>query len=204
MNLKSYKITVKKNKNNSKLNSAQFSLAYKQDKTKVEIKKQIYEIISAFKGSNNVLVEMNSSMFSIQSGKDLHVKRFINSIRKLDLDYRYNKIPANSDPSFFSRLMGKKDSEYAHEILTFVPHDIWVTKDFQDIVPLCGIRYYITKNDTTDIEGEKLLNKMSKMMDCEKLDYFKVIIFDGGQLANMGINSHHLAINDIKELLGLV
>lgn len=204
MNFESYSIKLKKNKNDSNLDSAQFSLSYKQHKTKADIKKQSYEIISALKGDNNLIIEMNSSLFSARVDKDSHVKKFVNSIRDLNLDYRYNKVPAKGSPSFLSKIFGGDDNEYAHEILAFVPHNIWSTEDFENIIPLCGIRYYITKRTALDIGGEELLNEMSRMMDSEKLNYFKFIIFDGGRLANMGINSDHLSINDIKQRLGLL
>lgn len=203
MNLKSNEIKLRKNKRDSKLSSAQFSLTYKQQKSKSEMKKQIYDIISTLKGKNDVLIEMNSSLFSVRNEKNAYVKKFINSIRKLDLDYRYSKVPAKNNQSILSNFLGKEDNEHAHEILTFVPHDIWTTETFQKIIPLCGIRYYITKDTVEKIDGEELLNKMSRMMDSEKLDYFKFTVFDGGQLGNMGINSNHLSLNDIKQLLNL-
>lgn len=204
MNFKNSEISLRKNKDNSNLSSAQFSLTYQQHKLKSDQKKQSYEIISALKGNQDVIIEMNSSLFSVHNEKDSYVKKFINSIRELDLDYRYSKVPAKSSQSILSKLMGKGDNQHAHEILTFVPHNIWSTEDFQKIIPLCGIRYYITKDTAEDIKGEELLDKMSRMMDNEKLDYFKFTVFDGGQLGNMGINSKDLSINDIKQLLDLI
>jgi len=88
----------------------------------------------------------------------------------------------------------------AHEITVFIPDKVWRQKEFYDKLPAYGVKYYI---DGENIEGKKLLDKMYIMPDDEKLEYFKLIIFDSPSFRHMGINTRHLTMSDIKLALGL-
>lgn len=199
MVLENKNIKLKQVNTDASLESAQISLTYKQQGSEEKARESSYEILSALKSDNDVIIELNSTLFNLpDKEKDSYFRKFVETIRSLDLEYRYRKVSVNTQ-SIFSFLFGQKTVQ-AHEILVYVPHEVWLTETFRSILPIYGARYYVTKEAA---EADEILEEMYRMMDFDKLDFFKLIIFDAGTLSSMGINSSSLTIEDLKEMLGV-
>jgi hypothetical protein len=204
MSLDKRKIKIRENKAVRGLEGARFALSYGMptSMSSVEyIRESSYEILSSLKSDSDVLIEINSSLFNIpRNQRDSFVTRFIDTIRDLGLEFRYRKVPSADRPSLLSIIFGKKGDNQAHEVVAYVPNNVWQQDNFKSVFPLCGARYYVIDEE---LEPSKTLDDVCNMLDSEKLERFKLIIFDSGLLGSMGINSLRLEMKDIKHLLGI-
>lgn len=192
-------IKVKENKSDGSLSSPRFSISLKHLTSLNENRLTSYEILSALKGDNDVLIEANSSLFNMPlPERKSYAISFLNSVRELGLDYRYRKGVSQVSQSILAQLLRNKNTG-SHEILAYVPNKVWEMEGFYRILPLYGTRYYITKEP---VESGKILDDMSRMLDSEKLEYFRLIVFDSSSLGYMGINSSSMTLSDIKQVLG--
>lgn len=199
MDMDAKKIKLKQNKPDGSLVSPDFSISFKQSVSEKENRQNSYDILSVLKGNNDVVIEANSSLFNLPaSQRESSAMDFLDTIRALGLDYRYRKTASSSAPSFLSQLFGMNKNSSAHEILAYVPHSVWKTEDFCKAIPVFGARYYITDGPA---ESSKLLDDMSKMLDEEKRDFFKLIVFDASSFSYMGVYTKRLTYEDIKQLL---
>jgi len=198
MVLKTRNIKVKKVSNEISLSTAQYSVSYKQKKETVEnTRKSSYEIISALKDNSDLLIEMDSSLFFLpEKNRAGFIRDYMKKFKALELDYRYYNAPANSN-SLKGFLMGDKTTE-RHQLLLYLPHEIWLTEEFRSILPIHGIRYYIIPEQ---LKPDDLFIKFYQMMDIDKLDYFPLIIFVPGTIPYIGLNSKFFTIDDIKKKL---
>jgi hypothetical protein len=186
---------------NKNPDAPQYSISYRV-KSQPDIK-QSYEIISHLKENNDVIIELNSSLSSLTRNRNNdYWSDFLNNIRELGLSYNYRKVPSATKPSIlefiFSR--GKTSNNEAHEIITYVPDDVWKVNSFINILPPYGAKYYVVKEPE---DGSSLINALTQMTDDEKARYFRIIIFDVPAFGNMGINSNYLKASDIKSMLGI-
>lgn len=196
-----YKLKLNERKGKGTMDSPQFSLSYKVNYEQVDTKIS-YDILSALKGDNDVIIEVNSSLANVakSEGEDSAIA-FLQKIRSLGLDYSYRKVPAATKQSFLAQLFGGgKKENLAHEVLAYVPDKVWRDESFQSLLPVYGARYYVTKEPE---ESDKIVNEMCRMLDNEKVDYFKLIIFDVASFGQMGIVTNYLARSDLKNMLGL-
>lgn len=199
--MKDKKIKFKVNKSDGGLNSPQFSISWKQPASEDDTKLSSYEILSALKGDNDILIEVNSSLFNAPvSERETCAMNFLESVRDLGLDYRYRKGTSQASQSFISQLFGFNKNVQSHEILAYIPDKIWRTEGFYRVLPTYGARYYITREP---VESSKILDDMSRMLDSEKLDYFKLTVFDSSIFSYMGLSSKTMTADDIKQALGL-
>jgi len=199
MSLDMKKLKIRENKTDGGLNFARFALTYKVPDTQEQCRQNSFNIISLLKSGNDVIIEINSSLFNVsENRREEIVMGFIDDIRSLGLEYRYRKVAATGSQSFLSALFGKKNNQ-AHEVLVYVPHNVWQQESFKSAIPLYGARYYVVNGS---LEAGKALEDMYRMMDFEKLQFFKLVVFDAGLLGSMGINSQTLQMEDIKRLLG--
>jgi hypothetical protein len=182
------------------LESPQYVLTYKQSKSDDESRKTSYEILSAMKTDGDAVIELNSNLFMCQEKlKDDIIFKFIENAKKTGLDYRYRKIANSGTSSIFGKILSRAKSD-AHEIIVYVPCSIWESESFSDMIFLKGARYYFTGNSPINTN---LLEEMYRMTDIEKLNFFKLIVFDMNDMGHMGINTGTLEFNDVKKLLGL-
>lgn len=197
-------IKFKKNKASRDLNMPQYTISYATKDAHTDSSNASlfsYKIISALKGSNGVVLEVNSSMFSISnSERDKIAFDFLKAIRYLGIDFSYHKVSSPSK-SFVSLIRGKKEEE-THEILAYIPDEVWKKQEFFDIIPKFGVRYYITKDNEED-DGKKLIENMNNYLDEEKLEKFKLIIFDVVTFSQMGLISNSLSADEIRNLVNL-
>lgn len=196
--LKKY-ISLNKNKVSNDINMPQYTISYKAKATNTKVGSLSYRIISALKEDSDIVLEVNSSLFSLpQADRESFALIFLSAVRNIDLDYSYRKTSSPSK-SFFSQLFGKKE-ECSHEILVYIPDEVWKKEDFFNIIPKYGVRYYITKDNT---DGKKVIEDMNKMLDEEKIEKFKFLIFDVAIFNQMGVISKSHSAESIKQLLGI-
>jgi hypothetical protein len=195
------KIQIKENKVKESLNFVQYILTYDTHGLKKEnenlTRENSYRIISMLKSDNDVVIEVNSSLLNIRGAqKQAYVFSLLDSLKSMGLDYRYRKMSSSSGQTILSFVIGKKEDE--HEIFIYVPDSVWRTSEFQDIMPAYGAKYYIYDGS---LETNECLDNLYRITDEEKLDFFKITIFDPGILERMAINSKRLCLEDLKGLI---
>lgn len=194
-------IRVKENKSSWGLNMPRYMVSYKNNSIEEENCKNSYEIISSLKGNNDLFIEFNSSLLvNGEAKRELCTSNFIKAVKAMSLNFRYRKGAPTYKKSFFAQLLGGGNKE-AHEMLVYIPDDIWKQEGFNSILP-SGMRYYIINGPT---DGNKLLEDIfnGQLMDDEKIDLFKLIIFDCSSFGQMGIVSNSMSIDEVKQLLGV-
>jgi len=198
--MKDLKLKVRENKNRSGMNSPQFTISFNPSSSKDECKLDSYNLLSKLKGDNDLVLEVNSSLFNLPtSERESYATDILYALRDFDLDYRYRKVPSQSAQSFFAQLLGLNKNSFSHEILAYIPDKKWHSENFYSILPFYGARYFITKGPA---DGSKTLDNMSLMLDNEKFEYFRFSVFASSNLGYMGITGN-ITIDEIKALLEL-
>jgi hypothetical protein len=196
--LQDFKIQLKENKSKDSQNVAQYILTYTVHGPKKDPKSQSrensYEIISALKSDNDVIIEINSSLLNMAGNqkKQEYVFKLLESIKALGLEYRYRKMNVAAPSSMFSLVLGKKNID-EHEVLVYVSKDIWKTNEFQNIMPAFGAKYNVYDGS---LGADECLDNMYRLTDDEKLDFFRIILYDPGVYNQMAFNSRHLGLED--------
>jgi len=192
-----YKLKLIKNTNRNDINAPQYSLNYRQKKA---FESKIgYEIISLLKENNDIILEVDTSLFIQSKSSRFILEDFLSEIRKLNLQYSYKKTQSQRH-DLLSTLFGFKRTEDEHVITVYVPDSVWKDESFKKIIPDCGVRYYIMKGSD---EARKVLDNMNLMTDKEKNSYFLYLIYDASDFCQMGISSSHYGYDDIKRILGI-
>ncbi|MGI6776830.1 MAG: hypothetical protein ACOX7R_02015 [Acetivibrionales bacterium] len=201
MALEEYKLKFSSRKGGGSLDSPQFSLSYRANNEAINSRAS-YEILSKLIGDNDVVIEVNSSLTNTtKTESEDRTFHFLSEVRNRALDYSYRKVPSSARQSFLSMIFGggKKNAE-AHEIMAYIPEKVWKEETFLSVLPVYGARYYVMKSPE---EGDKVINELCRMLDSEKIDYFKLIVFDVASFGQMGIVSNYLTADDIKGTLGI-
>ncbi|NLB79799.1 MAG: hypothetical protein GX796_13435 [Clostridiaceae bacterium] len=195
-----YKLKLIDGGNKVKDGTPQFTLLYNAEKGKPQTNIS-YEVLSLLKGDHDVVIEVDTALIiqSKNNNKFSH-EEFITEIRNRKLEYSYKKSQSQKQ-DFFSFLFKAKKIDDDHNITVYVPDNVWMDETLQNILPTCGVKYYIMKK--TD-DARTVLDKMNLMLDEEKFEYFEYIIFDVSEFNQMGISSKHFGLNDIKKLLGII
>lgn len=193
------KIKISEKKTDGNINAPRFTLTLDQKGTDEQKRNDSYAVLSKLAGNSDVIVGLDSSLQNLPSEKrEAYAEKFLGSVRELGLEYKCGKIASSATPSFFSFLFGTRNQQ-AQEILVYVPNEVWGTEEFKKIIPLYGARYFIAKGKE---EGPKLLDDLQKMLDREKIEYFKLVVFSAVVYASMGIMSNTLSLTDLKGILG--
>lgn len=193
------KLTERKTENS--LESPRFVLTFGQAKSLDLQTSDNYDAITKLIETNDVVIDLDSSLLSLPYPKrESHVMKFLETIRQLNLEYKYQKYESPSKPSLFSMLFGGNTNKKEHEILAYIPNDIWVKGEFKNKFPIYGARYFVLKGSP---DSTKSLDDMQKMLDEEKLEYFTMIIFNNAIINSMGIFTNHLDLPDLKRILGI-
>lgn len=195
---KKMKITERKTDNS--LDSPRFVLTLGQMKSQDLQISGNYDAITKLIGTSDVVIDLDSSLLSLPySKREPYVMKFLETIRALNLEYKYQKFESQSKRSIISMLFGSANKK-EHEILAYIPNELWAKGDFKNTFPVYGARYFIIKENSDSL---KLLEDMQKMLDAEKLEYFRIIIFDSVIMNSMGIFTKHLALSDLEKMLGI-
>lgn len=193
---KKMKITERKTDNS--LDSPRFVLTLGRMKSQDMQISGNYDAITKLIGTNDVVINLDSSLLSLPySKRESYVIKFLETIRALNLEYKYQKFESQSKRSIISMLFGSSNKK-EHEILAYIPNELWAKCDFKNTFPVYGASYFVLKEKS---DSSKLLEDMQKMLDAEKLEYFRMIIFDSVIMNSMGIFTKHLALSDLKTML---
>lgn len=196
------KIKLFENKNRDTVEIAPYILTYEPPKPngrENSRRKIVYDIISLLKSENEIIIEVNTSLMSIKSGdKKEYVFGLIDRLKSQGLNYMYRKTPSTTKRSIFSFLFG--GSEEVHEVILHVPESMWRTQELKDLLPVFGAKYYIFGENS---EANAHLENMYRMTDEDKINFFKLIVFDPGVLDRMSINTRHLSLQDLRKMLQL-
>jgi hypothetical protein len=198
------KIKISEAKATKGMESIKFTLSYGIQSSEEKQRNNSHKIISAIKGSKNLLIDIDSSLIGLpEKERENCVIDFIKYIRSLALEYRYRKSPNAGGQSFMGKLfsMGAKSGD-AHKVFTLVPEDAWNNEDFIAALPFYGVRYYLFKEDA---DTGKVLDDLynGQLLDFEVFDYFSAIMFDSCSFGQMGIYTESLTMNELKSLLKL-
>ena len=197
MSLDKYKVKFKKNSNEICGDAPQYSITYKSDlKNASSIS---HEIISAFIGKSDVIVEINSDMSGIGPDRSNSVDGFIGKTGAFNLSYRMRNVQSEKNSSAFGFVLDLRKKKQAKEALIHIPNAVWNHPAFGSCLPLHGARYYVAK-ESDDFSGR--LEKIECMSLSDKADVFKAVIFDLAICGQMGISSAFLTMDEIKGMLG--
>ena len=194
------KIKARENKSGGTFDNPRFTLTLGHTKLVEQQINNSYETLSKLIGNSDIVIVLDTSLMNLSSTKrEPLALEFLENIRALGVAYKCTKTASSPNTSLLSGFMGKKETQ-GFEIMAYIPHEIWVRDDFKKVLPFYGARYLVAKEKT---EGSKLLDDMQKMLDTEKLDYFKLIIFSAIFFNSMGISAKYLTLSDIKNILGI-
>jgi hypothetical protein len=194
------KLKIKENKVTDKV-TPRFIISYTVQKNSSEDASQIsHKIISLLNENKDIFVEVNSSLLSVLSAeREKETLDFIQQIKSMKLEYRYRQLPGRSSGNVFSNFL-KRTPSVDHEILALIPKEVWSDASFKAILPEYGIRYYICREA---VDTNKVLDDMYKgfLLDSEKLDFFKYIVFDCSSLCQMGILTNTSTLVELQRIL---
>lgn len=202
MNMENYKIKLTRNNNKNERDHVlpDYSIVYKAKGS--EHTRAGYDILSRLKADNDLVMELSSSMI-LGTGLDTEklTVDFLSNVRNMNLDYSCRQTSVPAKQSFLSQLFtGVNKATVSNEILAYISDTIWKEKSFQDMMPLYGARYYVTNNAEN---GKELLERMSRMTEPEKREYFKLIAFHASILGQFGIVSKYITESELKMMLEL-
>jgi hypothetical protein len=191
-------LKFKVNRIRNSLEDARYVLTYRQGGNADESARLSHAILSALKGEGELLLELNSSLFCTpDKPKDELIYACIDTAKNLALEYKYSKVPSSGAPSLLEKLLNRT-RDYAHELLVRIPVQGWSDEGTLSLILPYGARYYMTGRPFAE---NNLLESFGNMTDREKLEYFRLIVFDLGLLGHMGINSAFMEPDEVKSLL---
>lgn len=178
-----------------------YSLSYRRGVLNKGSKKISYDLISRLVGGKDLLLKVDSSLFTGLSPEDEAklVETIIMKLREMNIEYRYrtNSYPKKSKVFGFSISTSQTVTE--HEILAYIPNRIWVKEGFWEFLPEYGVTYHILSPETN---GSKLLDDIhtGRLLDKEILENYDLTIFDCFSFGQMGIDTD-LSKQDLEGLL---
>lgn len=171
-----------------------FSLSYSGKK--MDNAEASYQIISALKAETYLFIELNSSLVNMKANDKMNLAAiFMENLQSLGIQYISKKFMEDEKRKIFSISIDSKKVE-GFEIYALIPNEIWCEQEYKKIIPQTGVRYYLPYENT-----ESNLTAFVDLDEEERLRLSKLVIFDYILLASMGINTTHLAKNDIERLL---
>ncbi len=190
------KIRIHEMKPASSLDSPNFVMTFNHRKSKGNQMADHYEAITRLIGNNDLVISLDTSLMNLPSSKrEQYYLSFLEAVRGLNLEYRCFETTSDSRQSFLASIFKKKNTK-KQEMLAYVANEIWMQGALEQSFPLYGARYFITKDNSDDAQ---VIEKMLRMIDAEKLDYFQVIAFDAVFIDSIGICSKYETLSKLKE-----
>lgn len=195
-------LVIKESKQAPSMDSPKFNIGYASDRFDPKEWKG-YRIISALKGSDQMILELNSALLNLPYNQRADVAlTFIDDLKARGLEYRYRKINVNQSGGMFDQLLnfGKKN-DTAHQIFINMPDEMWQDeKTIFSFLPLYGMKYFIHSRPNGEVL-DPLFN--GYLTDEEILGSFKLTCYDCPTFGQMGIYTTALKLADIKTALGI-
>lgn len=192
---KRIKIKISQNTSYKNASSNQVSIAYSS--RKIDNSDASYEILSSLISGSDIIIELNSSLLNLaeREGK-LLVSTLIDAFEDMGIQYKKKKIAVSAKKTILSIIIESKKQE-GFELSAYIPHEIWCTQEFKNIIPDNGaLRYYLPKAET-----EIDFDAFSELDEDEKSELCRMVIFNHILLGSMGINTSVYDKNDIAEIL---
>lgn len=194
------KIKIKENKTWGGLSNPRFTIFLEAYTADEQQRSSSYSALSKLIGDNDVLMELDSSLINLPAKqREPYALQFMRNIRTLGVEYKCSKVASSSSPSFISSLFGARSGP-SQQIIACIPNDVWTKPEMMDMLSPHGARYYVPKEKA---EGAKLLEDFEKLLDDEKLDYYKLIAFNVMSFNSIGLFTSSLSLNDVKAMLGI-
>lgn len=191
---KNIKAKVSDNTHKKDYEVSKLSISYSA--RKIDNSQASYEIISALKADDNIIIELNSSLLNLSQKDNMMLfTELIDSLEAIGIEYRNKKISVSAKRSLFSiAIEGKKIEGF--ELFAFIPHEIWCDQEFRKIIPNVGVKYYLPKSSS-----ENNLDAFVNLGENEKLELCRMVIFDNILFGSMGINTSIYKKDDIVGFL---
>ncbi|MCX7710023.1 MAG: hypothetical protein N2484_09245 [Clostridia bacterium] len=195
-------VKINENKVADGVDAARYYISYSGKGNKQAHRSRSFEILSRLKGERDVLVELKSSLLSLDINKrEKCAVDFLQGVKELGLNFRSRKVPSKESASILAKLfsMGGAPKE-SYEIITHVNENTWRDPAFQSIIPNHGIMYYICKENT---DGQKVMEDIfnGQILDQEKFDLFELFIYDCIDFTQMGVFTDKFGIKELERML---
>lgn len=187
---KSIKIKLSENE---KVKGALSDFTISYSSKKLDKKSVSNKIISALKGDDNIFIEIDSSLMTLdENNKDYLHSRLTDAFEHMGLAFIDKKISYDKKRSFLSIPIESKKIE-GYRICVYADNNSWNNRELADVIPEHGVRYYISGlfND---------LGSFTATDEEERLDKCSMVIFDHVLLGSMGISSSK-SKEEVKSLL---
>lgn len=180
-----------------------FALQYGSSTKEDLAREQSYRIISALKKENELILELNSSLFVIPAvRREQQALDYQKAFEDMGLEYRTRSGPAQSQALFSLQGMfgfGQKNQNQ-YEFWFHIPEAIWTSQRFRASLPIQGARYYVLRDDVCGRDAlEKIFN--GQMAGALKKETLSLNIFDCSLLGQMGIYSYAFEQSDLEDRL---
>lgn len=167
-----------------------YSLLYRRKDLDRTSRKLTYDIISRLVKDQDLLVELDSSLFS-GSTSDAKEKAFAELVAKLrdwNIDYKYSKHPSPEEKKLFGLSISRTQTGIRHVLLIYIPNRFWVQDGFWELLPQQEVTYHILNQGTN---GPELLDAIhaGRLLDEEIRKHYETTIFDYCSFGQMGIDT---------------
>jgi hypothetical protein len=192
------KYRIREHKINPSIDSPRFTIEIDLAKSQNHQIQNNNELLTKLIGISDVVISLDSTLLNLPyKQRKLLIQKFLENIREMNLDYKCMKVTGRSSQSFISVLFGAKNTQ-EEEILVYIPNNIWTDNTIQKSLLYHGARYFVIKNAST---ASAVLEDMQKMQDDEKLEYFKLIIFNCMSVGSTGIFSKYLSLSELEDIV---
>jgi hypothetical protein len=193
-------IKIKGNKSWRLNDIPRFSLTLKEKASEEQKRNINYDVLSKLVGNSDVIIELIGSYLDLPPNKrDSYSFEFLQHIRALGVEYRCLTVSSISSALPFLGFLGNRSAQ-EQNIMACIPNEVWSNTKLKSILPFHGAKYSVLKEKSN---GAEVLDNLQKMLDSEKLDYFKLIAFDTMSLNSIGIYTNCYNLSDIKTMLGI-
>ena len=145
-----------------------FSLTYGRNKSSPENRELSYQILSAFKQEQIVLLEIDSSLFLMSKPQEseIQIEALIKDLSQLGIQYQRQTFQFNQPRGLLGSL-GIHKTTPGHRIFALIDNETWRKNEFKSYLPENGARYYICKDA---IDEQKVFEDLSssRLTDAHK------------------------------------
>lgn len=198
MDLVPYKIKLRRNRNTDN-GLHQYALTYQRGNG--HINQAGYDILSALTGDSDLIIELNTDLlYGVSPEPDKCAEKFLEDIRNLNLAHSSRTAPSKYPVRFLGFTLERRDKKQSYEIAAYVPNKVWKNASFRDVLPVCGARYYITREP---MDAQTTVDNLPALSEEQKAAMFRWILFHVNEYARFGILSAADSEKELRGLLGL-
>ncbi len=185
----------------NKSTEPRFSLSYRRGAFDKKSIKLSYDIINCLVKDQDLLLEIDSSLFSLfdPGDKEKIIEEILAKLEEMKLDYRYRKNSHPKEKKYFGFSISSSQTVTEHVLIIYIPNNIWAGDGFWELLPEYGVTYHILNRG---INGLKLLDDIhaGRLLDKDLREYYESSIFDCFSFGQMGIDTY-LPKQELEEYL---